>query len=325
MKPILEPGITVPAMTFLTANLGKPVAIEDGKVNVLVFCPSTASGDLTQYEIRLDDFASINAKVITVLDSTEGAKDKFAGIGSFTLPLVRDVQVAEEFGVRHATGLLLPSVFVIDEDRLIRRVYEGEVSDRLPNPAMVLRAIRGLGNVPKPAPITGDDWCLGPRDAAVAIIEYGDYQCSHCAQAHQLLEQVLSLYAGKVVYVHRHFPLRHSHPLAQLAAEAVEAAGALGRFWEMHKRLFAHRNDLSPERIITCAQEVGIDREQLVLDLERHTFAHAVEHDFRLALADRVKFPPALFINRILFEGPHTREAICTRVNSLLACITSPG
>lgn len=325
MEPILQPGITVPAMTFLAANLGKQVAIGDGRATVLVFCPAHTSDALRQYEMRLEDFASINVKVIIVLDSTGGALVKPAEIGGSTLPLVHDVQIAEEFGVRRATGSLLPSVFVIDEDRLICRVYEGDASDRLPNPAMVLRAIRGLANIPKPAPIKGDDWCLGPREAPVAIIEYSDYQCSHCAQVHQVLEQILPLYAGKMVYVHRHFPLRHSHPLAQLAAEAVEGAGAQGRFWEMHKRLFAHFNDLSHERIIACAQDIGINGEQLALDLEMHTFQHAVEDDFRLALADRVKFPPALFVNRILFEGPRTREAICARINSLLACISSHG
>jgi protein-disulfide isomerase len=236
------------------------------------------------------------------------------------MPSISDRDVAAQFHVRSANGALLPVAFIIDEDRLIRRAQESNELNALPNPAAVLRAVRGLASTPKPAPVTENDWCYGPRNAPVILIEYSDYQCIHCAQAHEVLNDLLPRYRTEVALVHRHYPLKHSHPFAQLAAEAAEAAGAQGKFWEMHHALFAHSHELSDEWIRRCAYQIGLEIQRFARELESHQFETAVNAAAARARAEKIKFPPVLFINRILFEGPRTCDAIGATIERLLAC-----
>ncbi len=212
-----------------------------------------------------------------------------------------------------------PAAFLIDEEGLIRRVYEPGTA--LPNPAALLRAIGTIAQAPKPPRVTEKDWRLGPPRAPVLLVEYADYQCGHCQELYQVMRRVLSLYPDRVGLVFRHFPLRHSHPLAQLAAEAAEAAGAQGRFWEMHERLFEAKNALEREHLIAYAGEIGLDVTKFDEDLATGAFRTAVEEDLRGAMGNRIKFPPTLFINGILYDGARTPDAIAARIEVLLACL----
>jgi protein-disulfide isomerase len=94
------------------------------------------------------------------------------------------------------------------------------------------------------APITGRDHILGPATAPSTLVEYGDYECPNCGQAHHVVKQLLLLLGRRLCFVFRHFPLTMVHPHAQLAAEAAEAAGAQGQFWAMHDVLFEHQHAL---------------------------------------------------------------------------------
>lgn len=303
MKPILQPGITAPAIS----QLENPSA----KLYVLLVCPDSLVSELEKYQEHLSDFEASHADLIIV----SNALVSLPGITS--LP---DRDLAVQFGACNASGVLLPVAFVVDEERLIRRVYEPTESNTLPNPAAVLRTVRGLASITKPAPVAEDDWCCGSRIAPVVLIEYSDYQCGHCAQGHAILNEILPAYGGAVCLVHRHYPLKHSHPFAQLAAEAAEAAGAQGKFWEMHHALFAHTQELSAECIERCAQEIGLDTQRFARDLESHQFESVVNVAAARARAQKIKFPPVLFINRIPFEGPRTQQSICQVIDRLLAC-----
>jgi protein-disulfide isomerase len=241
-------------------------------------------------------------------------------------PLLNDAspagKVAGSYGALAEDGQVLSTVFVIDEAGLIRRVYEPGKYPNLPNPAMVLRAIKKIADVPKPPPITTRDWQLGPAAAPIRVLEYADYQCKPCGEAYRLLKQVLPPYGDKVLWVHRHLPLRHSHPLAQQAAEAAEAAGAQGKFWEMHDRLFEARLALEREQLIEYAGEIGLNVDQFTEDLNCRRFKDEVNEDFKQAVRNKIKLPPALFINGLLLDGPRTETAIRTRIDALLACFS---
>jgi protein-disulfide isomerase len=85
---------------------------------------------------------------------------------------------------------------------------------------------------------------------------------------YRLLKEVVPVYGDKLLWIHRHLPLRHSHPLAQGAAEAAEAAGAQGKFWDMHDRLFEAEGALEREQLITYAQDVGLEVDRFTHDLD---------------------------------------------------------
>src|SRR5207248_1490853 len=90
------------------------------------------------------------------------------------------------------------------------------------------------------------DHVRGPDDAPVTLLEYGDFECPYCGRAEPVVRELLAE-IGDLRYVWRHLPLRDVHPNAQLAAEAAEAAGAQGRFWEMRELLFDHQAELQPK------------------------------------------------------------------------------
>ncbi len=98
------------------------------------------------------------------------------------------------------------------------------------------------------------DHLRGTRDATVTLLEYGDYECPHCAGAAPVVLQLLERSAGSLRFVWRHLPLPDVHPNAALAAEAAEAAGAQGDFWGMHDRLFERQDDLGLPDLIDRAR-----------------------------------------------------------------------
>jgi protein-disulfide isomerase len=83
-------------------------------------------------------------------------------------------------------------------------------------------------------PVGKRDHILGPETAAVTLVEYGDYECPYCGLAHPIVKELLRRLGDQLRYVYRHFPLPQVHPHAERAAQAAEAAGRQGMFWEMH-------------------------------------------------------------------------------------------
>src|SRR4051812_42014900 len=90
--------------------------------------------------------------------------------------------------------------------------------------------------------VSKNDHILGNPNAPVTLIEYGDYECPYCGEAHQTVKCLEEALGDNFRYIFRNFPLTQIHPHAEAAAEAVEAAGAQGRFWEMHDAVFENQD-----------------------------------------------------------------------------------
>jgi hypothetical protein len=97
----------------------------------------------------------------------------------------------------------------------------------------------------------------GPDDAPVTLVEYGDYQCPYCGMAYPIVRAVQQRLGARLRFVFRNFPLSEMHRHARPAAEAAEAAGAQGRFWEMHDKLYENQTDLSERAILRYAAAAG--------------------------------------------------------------------
>src|SRR6266849_6649417 len=93
-------------------------------------------------------------------------------------------------------------------------------------------------------PVDALDHRGGNAAAAVTLLEYGDYACPACRDAEWIVKAIRQVMGAELRFVFRHFPLRQEHPQAQHAAEAAEAAGAQGKFWDMHDYLFEHQRHL---------------------------------------------------------------------------------
>src|SRR3990167_1799291 len=82
----------------------------------------------------------------------------------------------------------------------------------------------------------------GSNTPKVTIVEFGDYECPGCAVVNPVVKQLIEEYKDKPVsFVYRHFPLPQ-HAKAPVAAQAAEAAGEQGKFWEFHNKLYENRD-----------------------------------------------------------------------------------
>ena len=122
----------------------------------------------------------------------------------------------------------------------------------------------------------------GPDDAPVTLVEYGDFECPYCGQAEPALRELLAEFGDDLRYVYRHLPLTDVHPRAQLAAEASEAAGEQGEFWEMHDLLFAHQDALRPPDLLELRRASSASTPtRFERELRRHEYAARIARDIR--------------------------------------------
>ncbi len=107
-------------------------------------------------------------------------------------------------------------------------------------------------------PVTQDrDHIQGPADAAVTLVQYGDYECPYCGAAYPIIKEVQARMGERLRFVFRNFPISTSHPHAERAAEAAEAAAAQGRFWEMHDLLYENQRRLRDEDLRAYAEQLS--------------------------------------------------------------------
>jgi Na+/H+ antiporter NhaA len=141
------------------------------------------------------------------------------------------------------------------------------------------------------------DHIRGPDDAPVTLLEYGDFECTYCGQAEQVIRELLASLGSDVRYVWRHLPLNDVHPGAQLAAEASEAAAAQGKFWEMYDALLNHQGELAPRDLTRYAEQLGVDVDRFTQELRRREYAPRVSEDVASADESGVSGTPTFFIN----------------------------
>lgn len=145
--------------------------------------------------------------------------------------------------------------------------------------------------------VSSFDHAQGAEDAPVTLLEYGDYQCPYCGAAYHVIKAVQESFGRQLRFVFRNFPLRQAHPLAELAAEAAEAASAQGRFWEMHDGLYENQERLGQPLIEELAVRLRLDLKRFSTDLESRHYQARVKHDFMGGVRSGVNGTPGLFIN----------------------------
>ena len=148
------------------------------------------------------------------------------------------------------------------------------------------------------------DHIRGNPSGAVTLVEYGDYQCPHCGAAHPILIDLMDRLGEEVRFVFRHFPLIQIHPLAQTAAEAAEAAGSQGKFWEMHDTLYENQQALDPQSLISYALDLNLNAPQFELELAEHRHVPRIREDFSSGVRSGVNGTPSFFINGRRHDGP---------------------
>jgi protein-disulfide isomerase len=159
-------------------------------------------------------------------------------------------------------------------------------------------------------PLSERDHVLGSPNAPIELVEYGDFECPHCGRAYPIVKAVQRRLGKGLRFVFRHFPLTEVHAHAEHAAESAEAAGAQGRFWEMHDRLFERQFALEDEHLIEYALELGLDAPRVARELAAHTYKPQVRDDFMSGVRSGVNGTPTFFINGLRYDYTWTEDTL---------------
>jgi protein-disulfide isomerase len=163
--------------------------------------------------------------------------------------------------------------------------------------------------------VTDEDTYLGNKDAKVTLVEYSDFQCPACKAFEDIVKQLQESYSAedlKIVY--RHFPLRSIHLNADLAAQAAEAAGEEGKFWEMKDLLFKNQAEWSKEKdprglFGAYAKSLGLDVAEFDEDLlPEDDSKERVEKDYQSGVALGVNSTPTFILNGVVLKNPQNLD-----------------
>ena len=159
---------------------------------------------------------------------------------------------------------------------------------------------------------------VGNSRAAVALVEFGDYESEACAKANEIVKKLMKQFEGDLKFNFRHFPLTQIHQRAQKAAEAAVGAAQEGKFWEMHNILFENRKNLGTISLKTYSKEAGISNKKFLDTLMNSTYSWEVRNDLLEGLSKGVRDVPTFFINGQRLEGKPTFENIKNAIEAEL-------
>ena len=154
------------------------------------------------------------------------------------------------------------------------------------------------------------DHIQGPADASVTLLEYGDYQCPYCGAAYPIVKQVQQAMGDGLRFVFRNFPISTSHPHAEQAAEAAEAAAAQGQFWPMHDLLYENQQHLETQDLVGYAQQLGLDAERFRRELDEGLHAARVHEDFMSGVRSGVNGTPSFYVNGVRYEDAYDFDTL---------------
>jgi protein-disulfide isomerase len=141
----------------------------------------------------------------------------------------------------------------------------------------------------------------GATDLKVVLVEFSDFQCPYCAEAHKIIKQFMTQHQDEVTLVYKHFPLSSIHPEAIPAAKAAWAAFQQGKFWEYQDALFSQQDKLGEQLYLATAKSLNLDLEKFNAD--RVNADGAIEEDIRLAETLGLTGTPFLVLNGEAFSG----------------------
>lgn len=164
----------------------------------------------------------------------------------------------------------------------------------------------------------------GSLGAKVTIVEFGDYECPACAVFNTVVKQTIDTYGKNpdFNFVFRNFPLSQ-HKNALRAAEAAEAAGGQGKFWEMEQLLYAKQSDWAEtenptDLFVSYAQSLSLDVAKFKSDIENKKYEAFIKSDQADGLAINVSWTPSIYVNGELLQSMPSFEELKSKIDSLL-------
>ncbi len=153
-----------------------------------------------------------------------------------------------------------------------------------------------------PKTIIGDSPTIGATKSKTVLIEFSDFECPYCAEAHKNLKELLAKYPNKFTLVYKHFPLYQIHEQALPAATAAWSAFQQGKFWEYHNALFTNQKQLGETLYLDTAKKLKLNLTKF--DSDRKLAIKPIQNDLLLAQKLGLGGTPSFIITSQNFSGP---------------------
>jgi protein-disulfide isomerase len=174
--------------------------------------------------------------------------------------------------------------------------------------AVGVSALIIAGSTSKSTPKAGGDKLVRAdsyqtnKGASVTVVEFGDYQCPACGAAEPTVESIKQEYGSKINFVFRNLPLTQLHKNALAGANAAEAAGSQGKYYEMNQLLYQKQKEWSEAAnpinfFVTYAGQLGLDANKLKSEVENQSYKEKIERDLKDAESLGLNATPSFFVN----------------------------
>jgi protein-disulfide isomerase len=179
--------------------------------------------------------------------------------------------------------------------------------------------------------VTSADWTMGSATSSVSFIEYGDYECPACAEYAVLVKQLAADYGSRVLFAFREYPLYTIHPNAGISAQAAEAAGLQGKYWEMHDLLYTKQNDwvtADPTQVVAeyfngYAQSLGLNVTKFDADIGSAQVLDKIKADVASGDAASINHTPTFFVDLKQIPNPTSYNDFKAVLDAALASSTA--
>lgn len=144
--------------------------------------------------------------------------------------------------------------------------------------------------------LTPSTYTKGNKEAKTYLVEFSDFQCPACKTYKAAADEVVTKYKDKMVFGYRHFPLSQ-HPFAYKAAQAAEAAGKQGKFWEIYDLLFENQEKFSDAIFPELAKQLKLDMDKFNKDFNDNEIKNKISEDQSLGNQIGVNSTPTFYLN----------------------------
>ena len=165
-------------------------------------------------------------------------------------------------------------------------------------------------------PISAVDHSLGAEHSPVTVVEYGDFECPTCKQAAPAVKLVLERFGSRTRFVWRHFPVESAHPNAMHAAQAAEAAGGQGKFWQMHDLLFENQRHLKMPNLREYAERLQLEMPRFIAEMDDEIYLQRVREHMAGATRSHVRGTPTFYINGVIQDVSFGMHALIDGVQA---------
>jgi protein-disulfide isomerase len=170
-------------------------------------------------------------------------------------------------------------------------------------------------------PVAAVDHTLGAEHSPVTVVEYGDFECPICKQAAPAVKLMLERFGSRIRFVFRHFPIESAHPHAMHAAQAAEAAGSQGKFWQMHDLLFENQRHLKIANLREYAERLQLDMPRFIAELDDEIYLQRVREHMQGGEQSHVRGTPTFYINGVIQDVSFGMHALIDGVQAELGRI----